>query len=55
MLEKASTLADSKFEAHPLWEYPCLALANPVKVSSIDIENFPDASKTFTTTSTFKR
>ncbi|XP_055685899.1 protein arginine N-methyltransferase 7 [Lutzomyia longipalpis] len=54
MLEKASALADSKFEAHPLWEYPCLALADPMKISSVDIESFPESSNTFTTTSKFK-
>ncbi|XP_059614416.1 protein arginine N-methyltransferase 7 [Phlebotomus argentipes] len=54
MLEKASALADSKFEAHPLWEYPCLALADPLKIFSIDIEHFPEASKTSSVKSVFK-
>ncbi|GAB0094235.1 Protein arginine N-methyltransferase [Sergentomyia squamirostris] len=54
MLEKASALADSKFEAHPLWEYPCLALAEPMNAFSIDLDNFQSASNTFSAKSSFK-
>ncbi|XP_054733207.1 protein arginine N-methyltransferase 7 [Anastrepha obliqua] len=41
MIKKArSTLPDSKVEAHPLWEYPCKALATPQEVLHINFRDF---------------
>ncbi|XP_011181598.2 protein arginine N-methyltransferase 7 [Zeugodacus cucurbitae] len=33
-------LPDHKIEAHPLWEYPCKALAQPQTILNVDFRNF---------------
>ena len=34
VIERAVVTCDENVEPHPLWEYPAMALAKPVKVSS---------------------
>ncbi|XP_065360199.1 protein arginine N-methyltransferase 7 [Calliphora vicina] len=40
MVESSTSIAQSKVEAQPLWEYPCRALAPPQQLLQIEFRNF---------------
>jgi len=49
IIESASLVSDQTVEPHPLWEYPCIALAHPVEVLKFDLSSkVPQSVATYT-------
>ncbi|KAI9581497.1 protein arginine N-methyltransferase 7 [Glossina fuscipes] len=40
MVEVSMSISQVKVEAHPLWEYPCRALADPVEILKVEFRRF---------------
>uniref|UniRef100_A0A1A9WE86 Protein arginine N-methyltransferase n=1 Tax=Glossina brevipalpis TaxID=37001 RepID=A0A1A9WE86_9MUSC len=40
MVEESMSISQAKVEAHPLWEYPCRALAEPVELLKVEFRRF---------------
>ncbi|XP_037809355.1 protein arginine N-methyltransferase 7 [Lucilia sericata] len=47
MVESSTSIAQSKVEAQPLWEYPCRALAPPQQLLQVEFRNFNQDQSTY--------